>query len=146
MNKSIIVFTLFLFCSFQSFCFSCTQLLGYVWICKTLHANEPYKNLLLEGGFLDRDNGCHSCNICHYQYSQHPFWKIVWGNAPVHEILQCTCAVNGFAQESALSLDSCPDSALDTGYDCAAGCGVKRIENCNGALTCGDCSKQIKNP
>jgi hypothetical protein len=134
-------------------CSPLTQLLGYAWVCKKVRGNDPHNNILLEGGFLDRDHGCRSCKICYYRYSQHPFWTMVWGNVPAYETLQCTCAVNGSVyntasetQVSVLPLDSCPDSAIDTEYDCSAGCGVKRIENCNGALTCGDCSKQIKNP
>lgn len=147
MKKNSILLLLFLmmFCC-QSFCFSWTQMLGYVWICKKFDRTDNDQSVVLTGGFLDREHGCRTCKLCRKRYSHNPFWKIIWHDAPEQDTLECHCSVNGYihdyrsaVKESSLLLDSCPHEG---GFNNE----IRRIENCNGILTCGDCSKQIKNP
>lgn len=119
--------------------------MGYVWVCKNIEMADD-QSMILTGGFLDHEHGCRTCKVCYKRYSRNALWKIIWQEALEQETLICQCSVDGYihdytaaTKESSLLLHSCPNEKEQ--YN-----DVKRIENCNGILTCGDCSEQIKNP
>ncbi len=148
MRLSTICF-LSLFSAFHcnSFCWSFTQLLGYAYVCNSLNRDNQFQDMVSTGGFLNPEHGCRECAICRYTYQQNGFWGYWWQDAPEELSLQCTCAIEshiydhrGTVKRSSLPLESCQNDKTITCPGCLYQGWLKRIENCDGELTCGDCT------